>query len=1551
MTNASDQRPNVFRRLITPPAYADEDQARAARILHLILLTLGVVIVVATVASLLVGLTSRLLIVAAVTAAVSAAWYLLRAGRVQVAGVVFLSTTWFSILGASYALGGVEAPTPILLSVVIMMAGLILGNRGAIVFTVLTLIALAGLMIGGQLGLVPPPPEAQLDVNKWITLSLSVGIAGALLYIANASIQAALHTARRNAAALQATNRELLEIHASLETHVAERTNQLNVSTEVARAISSVLDPQELISQVVRLIVERFRFYYAAIFLIDEEGQFAVLVDATGAAGRILKERGHKLEINSPSMVGTAIATRRPRLAQDVDKETMRYANPLLTETRSEVALPLLVGDQALGALDVQATQAYAFDEGTVTVLQGLASQIAIALNNARQYQQAQLEARQATALLEASRLAGFLSEDLAAVATKLLQAISVEAGFDSWLAVLYDAASSTMNMLVAHNANSPIQSLPSENISIAGRADSPLATALRSGRSVVISNPENDPRLAHLPPAVRSKMHLICAPARLGDRVLGAISFVRDSGSLKITVREVQLAEAVAAQLAVAIENHRLLEQSQKSIEEMDRLMRLYTREGWTNLAKGRGAVEFRQEYQRPDAPPLKPDLVSQLDAAITAGEETTGKTIGVDGQTAISVPIALRGEVLGSLSIQDEADREWTSDELATLQAVADQVAQSLESARLLQESESSLQETTQLYLASRAITGAQTPHEILQAIVAAVDTPQIDRCALALVDPESPPTDPEIEIAAAWERQNPNAPTVGNRWRAAQAPVIKWQTLEPLVFNNLAADDIDPASRQVLMNVIGAKAIAVIPMSAGGRFVGWLLLEAMLGPYTFTEQEIRRYRTLAGQAAVSLENRRLFQDVEARVNELTILTRIGRRLASTLELDEILNSVVDETLHATRASQASIALYREGEDALEVRVMRGFNPQTESNVLGTLIRAGEGLHGRLLETGEAVLVNEVVQDAGYREVLSSTRAELIVPIKQGSLLLGALNLESPQPNAFSESDVRLIEAMADQMAVAITNARAYEAERQAVERMREVDRLKTQFLANMSHELRTPLNSVIGFSRVMLRGIDGPLTDMQSTDLTSIYNSGQHLLGLINNILDLSKIEAGKMELSIEPVNLVDVAKTVMSTALALVKDKAIRLEADVPQDLPIVMADQTRVRQIILNLVSNAAKFTEKGFIHLRMVPTPKEVLISVTDTGIGIPPDKLEHIFEEFTQVDASTTRRYGGTGLGLAITRSFAEMHKGRIWVESEVGVGSTFTFTLPREQEEPEPTVSLPTDLEARGAGKKLILCVDDDPNVITLYKRYLEKQGYVVIGVTDATKAVEEARRLLPYAITLDVMMPHRDGWQVLADLKKTPEVSHTPILVCSIIQDKNRGFSLGAADYLVKPIMEDELLRALNRVKRNKDLHKVLIVDDEPSALQLLRRILESQPGFQALEASDGARALSVALRDKPELILLDLMMPEVDGFAILDTIKSNPATRNIPVIVVTAKEITADDRERLNGKMVALFNKGMFTADELLENISQALSKMNQEMAREGQKVEVFHPTAS
>jgi signal transduction histidine kinase/CheY-like chemotaxis protein len=448
---------------------------------------------------------------------------------------------------------------------------------------------------------------------------------------------------------------------------------------------------------------------------------------------------------------------------------------------------------------------------------------------------------------------------------------------------------------------------------------------------------------------------------------------------------------------------------------------------------------------------------------------------------------------------------------------------------------------------------------------------------------------------------------------------------------------------------------------------------------------------------------------------------------------------------------------------------------------------------------------------------------RSYIGVPLLFRERVFGVLSVGSYQPRAYTEEDMELLITLATQASSAIQNALAFERLVETADQLREVDRLKTQFLANMSHELRTPLNSIIGFSRVMLKGIDGPLTELQETDLNSIYNSGQHLLSLINSILDMSKIEAGKMDLSFEEVVLDDIFNSVLATARGLLKDRPIQLHTEIPDDLPTVWADSQRIRQVLFNLMSNASKFTEKGHITLRAEAVrpvvgpvgPEAVSISVSDTGIGIEPEALERLFIPFQQVDASTARRTEGTGLGLAISQRFIELHGGEIWVESEPGVGSTFTFLLPIYQVVREavvgPTAGSPV-MEDDAVGpldpdpdRKVVLAIDDDAGVIALLKRYLDHEGYQVIGVQRSHQALETAQRLALHltAITLDVVMPNMDGWQVLQALKRDPHTKDIPVILCSIVDGLDQGLGMGAAACLQKPVTRDEILDMLEKV----------------------------------------------------------------------------------------------------------------------------------------------------
>jgi CheY-like chemotaxis protein/anti-sigma regulatory factor (Ser/Thr protein kinase) len=491
-----------------------------------------------------------------------------------------------------------------------------------------------------------------------------------------------------------------------------------------------------------------------------------------------------------------------------------------------------------------------------------------------------------------------------------------------------------------------------------------------------------------------------------------------------------------------------------------------------------------------------------------------------------------------------------------------------------------------------------------------------------------------------------------------------------------------------------------------------------------------------------------------------------------------------------------------------------------------------------------------------------------------------------------------------------------------------MREIDQLKTQFLANMSHELRTPLNSIIGFSRVILKGIDGPVTDLQQQDLTAIYNSGQHLLGLINDILDLSKIDAGKMELSFDEINIADIISSVMSTASGLIKDKPIKLLRNIQDDLPVVRADAIRVRQVLLNLLSNAAKFTDQGEINVdaSVQPGPAgvaEILISVSDTGIGISEVDQEKLFQAFSQVDSSPTRKTGGTGLGLSISQQLILMHGGRVGVHSEVNKGSTFFFTLPIYRNKAEKVES---------SGSKIILAVDDDPQVIALYERYLQPQGYQVVALMDPSRAVERARQIKPFAITLDIMMPGYDGWHVLHDLKNDAETHDIPVIICSIIEEQERGFSLGATDYLLKPILEEDLLSALDHLNSDGTIKEVLIIDDDQNSLRLMEKIFHNHKQYKAVLAEGGKQGWDMITSRAPQALILDLFMPELDGFTILEKMRENTKLRDIPVIVVSGGDLTASQQVQLSEFGKRLISKSSLNEKDLLDTIEHALNRL-------------------
>ncbi len=502
------------------------------------------------------------------------------------------------------------------------------------------------------------------------------------------------------------------------------------------------------------------------------------------------------------------------------------------------------------------------------------------------------------------------------------------------------------------------------------------------------------------------------------------------------------------------------------------------------------------------------------------------------------------------------------------------------------------------------------------------------------------------------------------------------------------------------------------------------------------------------------------------------------------------------------------------------------------------------------------------------------------------------------------------------------------AAQAARQVAE---EANRAKSTFLANMSHELRTPMNAIIGYSEMLLEDAGDMGLDDFVGDLKKIRAAGKHLLSLINDILDLSKIEAGKMTLFLETFDAGELVDEVITTIQPLIDRNENRLESDVPDGLGEMHADQTKVRQTLFNLLSNASKFTDHGVVSLsvhRLLRDDRPWLVfEISDTGIGMTAEQVGKVFEEFTQADASTTRRFGGTGLGLAISRRFCRMMGGDIQVSSEEGKGSTFTVELPAEVEEDSAGAVAQAIEAAVTAGEgPLILVIDDDPAARELGQRILVREGYRVAMAEGGEEGLEKARALHPAAITLDVVMPGMDGWAVLEALKKDPDTAEIPVVMVTMMDDREMGIALGATEYLTKPIDRKRLASLLARLSKDGAGCLALVVEDDPTARGLLCRAVQ-QIGWETVEAVNGRDALD-KLKDKdPDVVLLDLMMPEMDGFEFLERFHKLEHQQAVPVVVVTAKDLTPEDRARLNGNVERVVQKTAYSPEQMVKQITE------------------------
>jgi signal transduction histidine kinase/CheY-like chemotaxis protein/HAMP domain-containing protein len=699
----------------------------------------------------------------------------------------------------------------------------------------------------------------------------------------------------------------------------------------------------------------------------------------------------------------------------------------------------------------------------------------------------------------------------------------------------------------------------------------------------------------------------------------------------------------------------------------------------------------------------------------------------------------------------------------------------------------------------------------------------------------------------------------------------------------------------------------------------------------------QELRRLDEEQRRAASELG--RLNEQLMRSVAQLTALGEVGRAISSTLDLETVLKAIVSRAVQLTGLDAGSIYEYDERTEESHLRAAENVDEEMLALLRRTPVRKGEGAVGRTVLTGEPIQIPDI-RDESYKTRLRDAvirggyRSLLVVPLLREEQIIGALAVMGKIPGPFAAEVVELLKTFAAQSALAIQNARLFRDLAEKSKQLEVASQLKSQFLANMSHELRTPLNSIIGITEMLQEDARDLKRESELEPLARVLRAARHLLTLINDILDLSKIEAGRMEIHLESFAIAPLVEDVVSTIGSLAAKNGNRVVLDCAADIGTMRADQTRIRQALLNLVSNATKFTERGTVTIRVKRVTEDgrewVTMAVTDTGIGLTREQMERLFQEFVQADASTTRKYGGTGLGLAISRRFCQMMGGDIAVESQPGRGSTFTIRLPADDAghdtaaEPRgAAISFVTPLQATAP---TILVVDDDATVREVMERHLTREGFSVVTASGGREGLLLARELRPAAITLDVMMPDLDGWTVLAAIKGDPTLANIPVILVTIVDEKNRGYSLGATDYMVKPIDRERLVSVLRNICGAVGRH-VLLVDDDELMRRGIRLVLE-QDGWKVVEAGDGRVALAKLADTRPDVIVLDLMMPEMDGFEFLDEMHRRPEWRDIPVLVITAKDLTTEDRGRLNGCVERILQKS--GRDQMLPEVARTLA---------------------
>ncbi len=927
--------------------------------------------------------------------------------------------------------------------------------------------------------------------------------------------------------------------------------------------------------------------------------------------------------------------------------------------------------------------------------------------------------------------------------------------------------------------------------------------------------------------------------------------------------------------------------------------------------------------------------------------------KRVGEIARSFCQVPFKIKGELLGIISLQNiDQENAFSESDLRLLQTLANSLSVALENARLFEETQRLLRETEQRTAELTMI------NSVAEAMIKTLDVINITRIVgdkvreifnssaamIMLLDTQtnliSVPYEYDENEGGYLENVEPFPLGTG-----LASKVIT--NAQPLLLNTLAEEIANGAYFPPELVEKGTGIVSQswvgVPIMAGERVLGLLAL-ADSRTHAFNDNHVRIMQTLASGVGFAIENARLFQAEQQRAAELAAVNNVASALASELDLSALIQLVGEQTRSTFAADIAYVALLDEETGMIHF-------PYTYGEELAP-IKLGEGLTSSVIQSNQPLLINQGLEEQlleiGAAKIGAQSLSYLGVPIILGGKAVGVLSVQSASKEGmFSEADACLLSTIATSVGTALQNARLYAEAKRARAEAEQANAAKSTFLANMSHELRTPLNAIIGFTRIVRRKAEGALPEKQIENLDKVLISAEHLLNLINTVLDIAKIEAGRMDVQAANFRIAALIDLCATTAQPLLRP-GVAIHKQVDEKLNLVYSDQDKIKQIILNLLSNAAKFTHAGKITLSAGREDGHTLrISVADTGIGISAEALPRIFKEFQQADNSTTRQYGGTGLGLSISRNLAHLLGGDLSVESEPGVGSAFTLRIPLQYRKAAPEEALPPQTSpaepapgreqatpaAAGIARKLILVIDDDPDALYLLQENLDPQEFELIASRNGLDGLQLARSHRPQAILLDVLMPGMDGWQVLHDLKNDPQTSRIPVVLLTIVDKKALGYSLGASAYLLKPLDPTEVQQALSRVTGGaaRRQNKVLVIDDDPHIADMLRQSLP-ETDYLLDSALDGLAGLEMVKASRPDVILLDLIMPCLDGFGVIERLRADPVTCDLPVIVVTGKDLTAEESQRLDESVKLVMKKQGRAGETLAGEIQKVLDQI-------------------